>query len=185
MIYLYLSNNMENSREGGNELQKDFMINLEDKYFNGNVLDIGLENNGIVYNLYKHNNKDFNVEYVEGKNETDNIQKNFYDSCIMFLSFSSVLFKLNKKNLIKEIHNYLKDNGVLHIWDINKGYGKTFEGTINVILPDEKVKKIDVKELNVFKDSSYKSVLHLLEENFNIILCKCKNDIYYIEAQKI
>ena len=119
MIYLYLSNNMENSREGGNELQKDFMINLEHKYFSGNVLDIGLQNHGIVYNLYKHNNENFNVEYVDGKDETDNIQKNSYDSCIMFLSFSSLSLKLHKKNLIKEIYDYLKEDGILHIWDIS------------------------------------------------------------------
>lgn len=165
-------------------MEKEIVISMEKEVFTGEVLDIGADNYGVVYSVYKSNNKNFNVEYIDGKDKVKNIKENSYDSCVLFLSFSSIIFRISRKILIEKIHNYLKDDGFIYIWDIDKGYGKTFYGKINVILPQGVSRKINVREINVLKDTSAKATLKLLEEYFSVIEAQCSDNIYYIKAQK-
>ena len=60
---------------------------MENEIFKGNLLDVGLDNQGIVYNVYKQFNDNINVEYISGKDERKNIMEDYYDNCILlFLS---------------------------------------------------------------------------------------------------
>lgn len=171
------------TKEGGN-LKKQVFINMEKEIFRGNVLDIGLENYGIVYNIYKEYNDKVNVEYVNGKEEQEKIKENFYDSCIMLFSFSSLWFKKDKKKFIRDIYRYLAKDGLLYIWDIDKGYRKIFNSVIKILAPGRKLKKIKIKDLNIFKDSSRENSVKLLEEYFEILDLKASDGIYYIKAKK-
>ncbi|MCY6484656.1 class I SAM-dependent methyltransferase [Clostridium aestuarii] len=165
-------------------MKKEILINLQNQEFKGNVLDIGLKNYGVVYNIYKYKNKNFDIEYIEGDKRCNIIEQNYYDTCVMFLSFGSISLKIRKIEIIKNIYKYLKDDGILYIWDIDKGYGKIFEGKIKILLPNRKIKEINVKNLNILKNISKKNTIKLLENYFDIINLKCLDDIYYIKAQK-
>ncbi|KYH30315.1 MULTISPECIES: hypothetical protein [Clostridium] len=165
-------------------MKNEIVIDLEKQYFSGEILDISSDNYGIVYNIYKSKNKEFDVEYIDGRDKAKNIKENFYDSCVMFLAFSSIIFKISRKILIEKIYNYLKEDGFIYIWDIDKGYGKTFFGKINVIMPQGISKKIEIKDMNLLKDTSSKTILKLIEEFFNIVEFKSLDNIYYIKAQK-
>ncbi|QGU95703.1 class I SAM-dependent methyltransferase [Clostridium bovifaecis] len=165
-------------------MEKEIVISMEKEIFTGEVLDIGADNYGVVYNVYKKSNKDFSVEYIDGRDKCKNIKENSYDSCVLFLSFSSIIFRTSRKVLIEKIYNYLKKDGFVYIWDIDKGYGKTFYGKINVMLPQGGAKRISVREINVLKDTSSKTTLRLLEGYFDIIEFECSDNIYYIKAQK-
>lgn len=165
-------------------MNKEIELELSQEMFNGNVLDIGVNNNGIIYNVYKHFNKDIEVEYINGKEEEENIEKGYYDSCVLFFTLSSVLFKINKRSLLKNINEYLKEGGCVYIWDIDKGYNRIFMDRIKILLPEEKVKEINIKDINMFKDNSKETILKLLGEYFNVTDLKEKEGLYYIKAQK-
>lgn len=165
-------------------LKKDIFISMEREIFRGNILDIGLENQGIFYNIYKQYNDDVNVEYISGKEGKKNINENFYNSCILFFSFSSIWLKKRKRDLIKDIYKYLNEDGMIYIWDIDKGYGKFFNGHIKIVIPGSKIKHMSIKELNILKDNSKKNTIKLLESYFDILDSKSSDGIYYIKARK-
>lgn len=165
-------------------MKKDIFLNMENQIFEGNVLDIGFENNGIIYNVCKEGNGEINIDYVTGKEGEINVKDNFYDICILFFSFSSIWFKMNKKSFIKNIYNYLNKDGILYIWDIDKGYKKIFSGNINVTIPGNKIKQIKINDLNIFKDNSKDNTVSILEDYFDIIEGNALDGIYYIKAKK-
>ncbi|WP_242845747.1 hypothetical protein [Clostridium novyi] len=115
---------MQNEKEGAFKLNNEIVINMEKKVFNGDILDIGMDNYGVIYNIYKKSNTDFNVEYIDNKKGLDFIKNNSYDICVMFLSFSSIMLKANKQKLVKKICDYLREDGLFYIWDLDKNMEK-------------------------------------------------------------
>ncbi|MCM8711334.1 class I SAM-dependent methyltransferase [Clostridium sp. SYSU_GA19001] len=173
-----MKHNSENTR-------KDIFINMQQEVFTGNVLDIGTDNYGVIYSLYKQYNDGAVIEYVHGREERELIEKGSYDSCILLFSLNNLWFKYNKRKFIKDISEYLKENGVLYIWDIDKGYYKFFKGKVKILLPDKKIKEINLLDMNIFKDTSKDATLKMLKEFFEIIDLKYSDNIYYIKARKV
>ncbi|KAJ51602.1 hypothetical protein BD780_002130 [Clostridium tetanomorphum] len=169
-------------------MKEEIQLKLQQEYFKGNILDIGVSNNGIIYNVYKYFNKEIRdnieLEYINGKEEGKNIEKGIYDSCILFFTLSNIWLKKSKKNLLKDIYEYLNKDGCLYIWDIDKGYNKTFFNKIKIILPENNIKEIQLKDINILKDNSRESISKLIEEDFKIINIEEKEGIYYIKASK-
>lgn len=93
---------------------------MENEIFRGNLLDVGTDNYGIIYNIYKQYNEDSNLEYINGAEEKENIKEGYYDNCILLFSFSNIFFKKNRMSLIRDIYRYLKEGGNVYIWDIDK-----------------------------------------------------------------
>jgi SAM-dependent methyltransferase len=170
--------------KGGDCMKKEIFLNMENQIFKGNVLDIGFNNSGIIYNIYKEQNENVNIEYITGKEEKIDIKDNFYDVCILFFSFSSICFKMNKKSFIKNIYDYLNKEGILYVWDIDKGYKNVFNGVIKVLAPGNVMKQIKIRDLNIFKDNSKGNTVRILENYFDIIEGNSSENIYYIKAKK-
>lgn len=162
----------------------DIIINLREQNFKGNVLDVGLNNYGVVYNIYKHEKESYSIEYLSKEDKKISIDREGYDSCVLFLSFSQLFSKGKRKKLIEEVWGYLKDEGVLYIWDINKGYGKIFLNKIKVILPGDKVKEVLIKDYNILKDASMGTTHKIISNKFDIIEERDEEKIFYIKAQK-
>lgn len=158
-------------------------ISLENTIYPGNVLDIGKDNYGVVYNLFKYFNKDGEIEYFEGKGKK-NIEFKQYDNCILFFSLNTIINKIEKQKVLSEINNYLKEDGLLYIWDIDKKPLKPYENIIRVCMPDKTLKEFNIKDNNPLKDSSIELTRSLLEKNFSIIDYKSGNDIYYFICKK-
>ncbi len=165
-------------------MKKEIFLNMENQVFKGNVLDIGFNNSGIIYNMCKEQNTNINIEYITGKEEEIDIKNDFYDICILFFSFSSICFKINKKNFIKSIYDYLNKEGILYVWDIDKGYKNIFNGVVKVLAPGNIMKQIKIRDLNVFKDNSKDNTVKILENYFDIIEGNSSENIYYIKAKK-
>lgn len=157
---------------------------MENEIFRGNLLDVGTDNYGIIYNIYKQYNEDSNLEYINGAEEKENIKEGYYDNCILLFSFSNIFFKKNRMNLIHDIYKYLKEGGNVYIWDIDKKIKETFNGKIKILLPGEKVKNISIKDLNVLKDSSIDTTIKLLDPYFEIKDLKSSDGVYYIKGKK-
>jgi hypothetical protein len=166
------------------ELKKQIVINMEKEVFKGNVLDIGYKNTGIIYNVYKHLNEDANIEYINGDDEKENIKKGEYDSCILLFSFSCILNNKSREVLLNDIYSYLKSDGILYIWDIDKGIGEIFRGIIKILVPDRKIMNIKINNFNVLKDSSVNNAQKLLEKKFKLLTSITSDKIYSIKAIK-
>ncbi|MGO5065053.1 class I SAM-dependent methyltransferase [Clostridium sporogenes] len=163
---------------------KEIVINMENEIFRGNLLDVGTDNYGIIYNIYKQYNEDSNLQYIDGAEEKENIKEGYYDNCILLFSFSNIFFKKNRMNLIRDIYLYLKEGGNVYIWDIDKKIKETFNGKIKILLPGEKIKDISIKDLNVLKDSSIDTTVKLLSPYFEIQDLKSSDGVYYIKGTK-
>lgn len=48
---------------------------MENEIFRGNLLDVGTDNYGIIYNIYKQYNEDSNLEYINGAEEKESIKR--------------------------------------------------------------------------------------------------------------
>ena len=166
-------------------MKKEVFISLESEIFKGNLLDIGFSNHGIIYNIYKQYIDDSsNIDYIEGKEEKKKIEQGTYDICALFLTLSDIKFTHNKNKLIKDIYGFLKEDGLLYIWDIDKGFAKTFNSTIKILLPDKSTKKISLRDSNIFKNSSKENTLKILQPYFEIVTLKNSDDVYYIICKK-
>ena len=166
-------------------MKKEAFINLEKQFFKGNLLDVGFSNHGIIYNIYKQHTDDYsNVEYIEGTEEKIRIEENSYDSCALFLTLSDIKFTHSKSKLIQDIYKFLKSDGLLYIWDIDKGFVKIFNTSIKIILPDKSTKQINLKDLNIFKDSSKEKTMKVLQPYFEVVTMKNSDDIYYMVCKK-
>jgi hypothetical protein len=158
-------------------------IDLKYKIFKGDLLDIGFNNYGVIYNIYKQNNTNVDVEYINEDKESF-IEEDCYDSCTLFLSLSGIMSKIRRRILLHKVFKCLKEDGELHIWDIEKGYFKTFYKKINIYLPNDKSREVYIKDLNIFKNTSKESTINTLNKYFNIIDIETSEGIYYIKAQK-
>lgn len=165
-------------------MAKEIFINLEKEVFIGNVLDIGFENNGIVYDLCKNTDDNMTIDYINGMSEKNRIEKNYFDSCVMFFSLMEFKTKKSKLKFFKEISEYIKKDGILYLWDVDKPRFKTFLIKLRVFVPSKKCKKITVNAFNPVIDASCENTRRLLQNYFDIIDLKCSDNIYYIKAQK-
>lgn len=165
-------------------MYNEVFINMENEVFNGNVLDVGFDNYGVIYSLCKNAEDEIAVEYISGREDTKKIKEEMYDSCILLFSLNFLWLKFNKRSLIKDLCKFIKDDGNIYVWDIDKGYGKIFNKKIKIVLPDRKIKVINIKDFNILKDNSKDTTVNILEEYFEIKDIKSSDDIYYIQGKK-
>ena len=166
-------------------MKKEAFINLEKHIFNGNLLDIGFSNHGIIYNIYKQYTDDYsNVDYIEGNEEKRGIQEDSYDSWALFFTLSDIRFAYSRDKLVQDIYRFLKNDGLLYIWDMDKGFVKIFNSKIKIMLPDKSTKQICLKDLNIFKNSSKEQTMKVLQPYFEVLTLKNSDDIYYMVCKK-
>ncbi|MBK5242472.1 class I SAM-dependent methyltransferase [Clostridium sp.] len=166
-------------------MKKEVFISLEKEIFKGNILDIGFSNHGIIYNIYKQYLDDSSsIEYLEGKEEKIRIEKGQYDVCALFLTLSDMKYTHTRKKLIEDIYEFLKSDGLLYIWDIDKGFVKTFNSEVKIVLPDKSTKQISLKDFNIFKNSSEENTKKILKPYFEILTLKNSDNIYYMICKK-
>lgn len=163
-------------------MENNYILNLEEQEFHGDVLDIGFENKGIIYNIYKKGNDTNSIDYVEG-NKNLQIPKKDFDTCVLLFCLHSVYFN-NKRKLLQGILDKLKDNGIIYIWDIHKPKYRPFFGNIEIVTEGRKKKCIKIKEVNIVDDNSYSNILELVSKNYDIIETKNGKGIFYIKAVK-
>lgn len=165
-------------------MNKSIYVVLSEEIFQGNLLDIGMENYGIMYDAYKQFNDEISIDYINSKEESS-IREDYYDKCILLFSFSKIKLRKNKFKLIREIHRYLKVGGSLYIWDIDKGYNEIYNFSVKIETPNKKLKEINIRDFNILKDSSIINTMKLLDCNFEVIDFNTKDRLYYIKANKI
>lgn len=111
------------SNNGGDVMGKTLVINLEDVIFQGDILDVGEKNLGIIYNISKEAKDEISLDYVSSDSKVE-LKDRKYDACTFFFELNKIWTSLEKERLIREISSYIKESGEIFIWDINKERGK-------------------------------------------------------------
>lgn len=162
---------------------KTLVINLDDVKFKGDILDVGEKNLGIIYNLSKEAKDEICLDYVSDDTKIE-LKDRKYDACTFFFELNKIWTSLEKEKLIREISSYIKENGEIFIWDINKERGKLFNNKIKIILPNDKVKEFTFKNLNILLNSNIEEIKKILEKYFEIVETKSWEDIFFIKGKK-
>lgn len=159
-------------------------ISLEKEIFRGNILDVGMDNNGIIYNVYKYYDEDLDVDYLEGKEDNEILKSEYYDACVLFFSLHNI-FNLNKKKkLIKNINQCLRENGYMYIWDVDKKPLKSLKTNVKVSLPDKSLKNLKINCSNPFTNNSKEKIMNILKDSFEVLDTKHSDDIFSIVCKK-
>ncbi|MCQ2969079.1 MAG: hypothetical protein MJ191_02960 [Clostridium sp.] len=161
---------------------KTIILNLSHINIRGDVLDIG-ESFGVIYNIAKDIDDEVSVDYIEEEN-SEILKERSYDNCTIFFALSNIWGDYKRESLIENISKSIKTGGSIYIWDINKERGKLFNNKIRVILPSEKIKEFQFKNLNPMSSSIIEETKKILLKQFNIEEEKVWQDIYYIKARK-
>lgn len=163
---------------------KTLVINLEDIVLQGDILDVGEKNLGIIYNISKEAKDELSLDYVNSDTKVE-LQSRKYDACTFFFDLNKIWTSLEKEKLIKEVSSYIKEDGEIFVWDINKERGKVFKNKINVILPNGKIKEFMFKNLNILLSSNIEEIKKVLEKYFKIEETKAWEDIFFIKGKKL
>lgn len=163
----------------------DALIDMSDVRFGGDILDIGFENYGIIYNIYKYEKNNYDVEYFCGDQKKEGAEKNSYDSCCLFFAMNKFKSFGGRKKILHYAYESLKADGIIYVWDVDKKIMKTYRGKINIKLPDFTIKSFMINDMNIFKDCSMKKSLEILDTHFNVMESKSWDGVYYIKAQKL
>jgi hypothetical protein len=163
---------------------KTLVIDLEDVILQGDILDVGEKNLGIIYSISKEAKEELSLDYVSNdtKIELKNVK---YDACTFFFDLNKIWTSLEKESLIKEVSSYLKEYGEIFIWDINKERGKVFNNKIKVILPNRKIKEFTFRNLNPLLSSNIGEIKKILEKYFEIEETKAWEDVFFIKGKKL
>jgi len=163
---------------------KTLVIDFVDVILQGDILDVGDKNLGVIYNISKEAEDEISLDYVSSDTKIE-LKDRKYDACTFFFDLNKIWTSLEKEKLIKEISSYLKEYGEIFIWDINKERGKVFNNKIKVILPKGKVKEFTFKNLNILLSSNIEEIKKILEKYFEIEETKEWEDVFFIKGKKI
>lgn len=163
---------------------KTLVIDMEDVNLKGDILDVGENNLGVIYNLSKEIEEELSLDYVDDERKVE-LQNRKYDACTFFFELNRLWTNIEREKVIKDICSYIKDDGEILIWDINKVRGKVFNNKIKVILPRENVKEFTFKNMNPFSNSNADEIKKILEKYFKIEETKSWEDIFFIRGRKL
>jgi ubiquinone/menaquinone biosynthesis C-methylase UbiE len=163
---------------------KTLVINLEDVVLQGDILDVGEKNLGIIYSISKEAKDELSLDYVSSNTKVE-LKDRQYDACTFFFDLNKIWTSIEKERLIREISSYLKESGEIYIWDINKERGKVFNNKIKVILPNEKIKEFTFKNLNILLSSNIEEIKKILEKYFEIEETKAWEDVFFVRGKKL
>lgn len=162
---------------------KTIILNLSNVILEGDILDVG-ESYGVIYNLSKEAFDELAIDYIEDDNK-EMLLSEGYDTCTIFFYLSNIWREGGKAKLIDDVTRFVKKGGCVYIWDINKDIGKVFSNKIRAVLPSEKVKEFDFKNLNIMSKSNLEDTKKLLESNYKITEEKIWEDIYFVKGEKL
>lgn len=80
---------------------KTLVINLENIIFQGDILDVGEKNLGIIYNISKEAKDEISLDYVSSDSKVE-LKDRKYDACTFFFELNKIWTSLEKERLIRE-----------------------------------------------------------------------------------
>lgn len=162
---------------------KTIFINMNDVKIEGDILDLSSKNSGIMYSISKDVEDELCVDYVTS-DDRELLNKRKYDACTFVFNLNNILGLRRKDKVVKEVINYLKDDGEIYIWDINKDVGKIIDYRMNVALPNGDLKRVLLKNYNPIVTCKFEEIKKVLEKYAEVKETKVWEDIFFIKAVK-
>lgn len=162
---------------------KTIFINMNDVKIKGDILDMSSENSGIVYNISKDVEEELCVDYVTSDNKSV-LDERKYDACTFMFNFNNIWGNRRKAKVIKDVVKYLKDDGEIYVWDVNKEGGRFIDYKINIALPNGEIKRAALKNYNPIATCSIEEIQKILEKYCKIEETKVWEDVFFIKAVK-
>ena len=162
---------------------KTLVINMSDVKIEGDILDVTIEDNGIIYNISKEIEDEIAIDYVQDEEDFEEDSKE-YDACTFFFNLSNIWGNKKREGLIQTISSHIKDNGVFYIWDINKERGRIVNNNVKVILPNNKIKEIQFKNYNPLISCEFAEIKKILEKYCKIEETKIWEDVFFLKGCK-
>ncbi|MEQ8154540.1 MAG: hypothetical protein ABRQ25_06615 [Clostridiaceae bacterium] len=160
---------------------KTIVLNLSTLELRGDILDIGNDNNGVIYNIKKYSDIEIVVDCVSEPGEITNSN---YDICIMFFTLGKINNNKMRQELIEQIYPFLREDGELYVWDIYKKKNEIYNKKIRVIMPGEKIKEFFMRDGNLLKEWTADIAKKNLEQSFDVLETKEWEDIFFIKLKK-
>lgn len=162
---------------------KTIVINMNDFHIEGDILDLSRDNSGIIYKISKEVEEELSVDYVDVDNRNA-LKRRKYDACTFFFNLSDIWGNRRKEGLIKEVCGYLKEQGEIYIWDVNKDSGGFLDYKINAILPNGEIKEVGINNYNPLLNCKFEEIKKILEKYAKIEETKLWEDVFFIKAIK-
>lgn len=162
-------------------MNKTIVLNMNDVNFEGNILDVGGENYGIIYNIKKFLDDEVAVDYVDDSKAMGTFE---YDTCVLFFSLGKINTQKERENMLNEIYPLIKEEGEIFLWDMIKYKNQIYKNKLRVILPGDKIKEFTLRDINFLKEWGEEDGKKTLEKYFEIQETKVWEDVYYIKAKK-
>ncbi len=159
-------------------------LSFEKEKFNGNILDITSSKEGVIYSLYKQQDDDEDVDYIDSNLRNNSLYEDYYDSCVMFFSLNSIITSKRKKRLLLDISRAMKKNGYIYIWDIDKKPFSIISKDVRIGLPDKSFKDIKINSYNLFTNNTKNKIIDMLTSYFTIIEARSCNEVYSIICKR-
>lgn len=162
---------------------KTVVMSLEDLKIEGDILDIGGDDFGVIYNVFREVEGELSLDYASTE-DGRRLKGSRFDAATLFFAIGDLKRNKKKENLIKEIVGYLKYDGEIYIWDIVKNKGEFINNTVKVILPNNKIKNFTLKKMNPFLACSLEDVEKALEKYCKVVETKQWEQLFFIRAIK-
>ena len=160
---------------------KTLIINMSNIKLEGDILDVSGDNTGIIYNISKDVDDEICVDYVNSENSKEIQHK--YDACTIFFKLSNLWSNKSRELLIKEVTSYVKKDGKVYIWDLNKERGKIIDNKVRVLLPNGKDKETSFKNYNPLTTCKFDEVKKKLEKYCEIEETKVWENIFFLQGR--
>lgn len=162
---------------------KTLVMSLENLKIEGDILDIGGDDYGVIYNVFKEVENELALDYAN-TDDGKRLKRNRFDAATLFFGMGDLKQSKKREDLLKEILQYLKEDGEVYIWDIVKNKGEFINNTVKVILPNSKIKNFTLKKMNPFLTCSMEEVEKVLEKYCEVVETKQWEQLFFIKAVK-
>ena len=162
---------------------KTLVVNMDYLQIEGDILDISEENGGVIYSISKDIQDEISVDYVDESNKKILIGRE-YDACTFLFNLNKLWSNRKRETLVKEITNYIKKDGKIFLWDINKEMGSKILNKIEIILPNGKVKGGLIKNNNPISSCSFEETIKIIQKYYIIEETKVWKEMFFIKGRK-
>lgn len=164
-------------------VKETVQIDMQNLNLKGDVIDIGVKNYGIIYKICRQNDDEVAVEYLMDE-EKSLIEREYYDTAVLFFTLSPLSSAGKRRKLIKELYQYTRDCGEIFIWDINKAIGKLVDLRVEVLLGKNEIQTISINNYNPVKQLSLSQVKRIINPYFEVTEEKQGKEIFFLKAKR-
>lgn len=164
--------------------KKDYVkIDMRNLQIKGDIIDIGVKNYGIIYKMCKESFDEVALEYVMGE-EKNFIEREFYDTAILFFTLNSLSNSLKRRKLIKEAYKYVREDGEILLWDANKFIGKAVDLEVDVLFNNCEFETVNIRNTNPLVKLDLSNVKKIISPYFDLVEEKEGKNIFFIRARR-